>query len=132
MVSENNETMKEMMEQYEFKKIHTGDIIKGKVIKINDEEVFVNINHFSDGIIPKNEITKNENEELQSLVSLDDEIYVMITKTDDGEGNVLLSKLKADSIKGMEDLEEAYNNKTAVEKESLYLPLSFPLNMLKT
>lgn len=111
----NEQSMQEMMQQYEFKKIHTGDIIKGKVLKVTDSEVFVNINYFSDGVIPKNEITSYEDEDLNSIVKENDEIDVMILKTDDGEGNVLLSKIKADSIKGLEELEEVYNTKKAID-----------------
>lgn len=111
----NEQSMKEMMQQYEFKKIHTGDIIKGKVLKVTDSEVFVNINYFSDGVIPKNEITSYEDEDLNSILKENDEIDVMVLKTDDGEGNVLLSKIKADSIKGLEQLEEVYNTGKAIE-----------------
>ncbi len=111
----NEESMQDMMQQYEFKKIHTGDIIKGKVLKVTDSEVFVNINYFSDGVIPKNEITPYEDEDLNSIIKENDEIDVMIIKSDDGEGNVLLSKIKADGIKGLEELEEVYNNQKSME-----------------
>ncbi|WP_040210692.1 30S ribosomal protein S1 [Clostridium polynesiense] len=111
MSSENNfeQSMQEMMNQYEFNKIHTGDIIKGKVIKVTESEAYVNINYFSDGIVPKNEITVNEEDNLTEILSVNDEIDVMVLKTDDGEGNVLLSKIKADSIKGLEELEDFYS-----------------------
>lgn len=111
----NEESMQDMMQQYEFKKIHTGDIIKGKVLKVTDSEVFVNINYFSDGVIPKNEITPYEDEDLNSIIKENDEIDVMIIKADDGEGNVLLSKIKADGIKGLEELEEVYNTQKSME-----------------
>ncbi len=115
MVNENNNdtNMNEMIDQYEFNKIHTGDIIKGKVIKVTDSEVFVNINYFSDGIIPKEEITKDQEASLVDLVSVDEEIDVMVIKNSDGEGNVLLSKLKADAIKGWEELKSFFENKEA-------------------
>lgn len=111
----NEESMQDMMQQYEFKKIHTGDIIKGKVLKVTDSEVFVNINYFSDGVIPKNEITPYEDEDLNSIIKENDEIDVMIIKSDDGEGNVLLSKIKADGIKGLEELEEVYNTQKSMK-----------------
>ncbi len=116
MANENNndQSMQDMMDQYEFTKIHTGDIISGKVIKVTDSEVFVNINYFSDGIVPKNQVTRDEDVSLDSIVSLGDEIDVMVLKTSDGEGNVLLSKLEADNIKGWEDLESFYNDKKTV------------------
>ncbi|WP_426348934.1 30S ribosomal protein S1 [Alloiococcus sp. CFN-8] len=117
MVNENNNdtNMNEMIDQYEFNKIHTGDIIKGKVIKVTDSEVFVNINYFSDGIIPKEEITKDQEASLADILAVDEEIDVMVIKNSDGEGNVLLSKLKADAIKGWDELKEFFESKETVK-----------------
>ena len=107
--------MNEMIDQYEFNKIHTGDIIKGKVIKVTDSEVFVNINYFSDGIIPKEEITKDQEASLTDILAVDEEIDVMVIKNSDGEGNVLLSKLKADAIKGWDELKGFFESKETVK-----------------
>jgi len=44
-----------------------------------------------------------------------DEILVYVIKVNDGEGNVSLSKKRVDSIKGMEEIDQAFNNKTPLE-----------------
>lgn len=93
---------------YDFKRIHRGDLIKGKVIKVTDKEVFVNINYISDGIIPKEELTDDLELDPRDILSEGQELDVIILSTDDGEGNVLVSKKQADAIKVWEEME---NNK---------------------
>lgn len=109
MENVNNEanTMNDMMNNIEesMKKIHSGDVVKGKVISVTDDEVLVNIGYISDGIITKSELS-SENINPNELVKPEDEIYVYIVKVNDGEGNVVLSKKKADAIKAWDELAE--------------------------
>ena len=65
--------------------IHPGDIIKGKVVQITDDEVCVNIGYKSDGLVKKAELCTPE-------VAIGDEIEVEVVKVNDGEGNVILSQ----------------------------------------
>lgn len=105
-------SMKDMMEEIEksMKKLKEGDTVKGKVISVTDDEVLVNIGYMSDGIIPRNEVS-NEEVNLKETIKPDEEIYVSILKLNDGEGNVLLSKKRADVIKTWDKLEESFKNK---------------------
>ncbi|MBK1811369.1 30S ribosomal protein S1 [Clostridium sp. YIM B02505] len=108
-------SMGAMMDNYDFKRIHSGEIIKGKIINVTKDEVFVNINYFADGIISRNEITDEADVDLSELLKIDDEIDVMILSTDDGEGNVVLSKKRADEIKVWYDIKEAFESKKIIE-----------------
>ena len=65
--------------------IHPGDIMKGKVVQITDDEVCVNIGYKSDGLIKKSELSTPD-------VKIGDEIEVEVVKVNDGEGNVILSQ----------------------------------------
>lgn len=65
--------------------IHQGDIIKGKVVQITDDEVCVNIGYKSDGLVKKSELSTPD-------VKIGDEIEVEVAKVNDGEGNVILSQ----------------------------------------
>ncbi|WP_125152294.1 30S ribosomal protein S1 [Clostridium rectalis] len=112
---ENNKeelSMNEMINEIEksMTKVYVGDIIKGKVISISQNEVLVNIGYMIDGVISKNELCESEEIEIQDLVKPGDEIYVYILKVNDGEGNVCLSKKMADKIKTLEKLEEYFKN----------------------
>ena len=54
----NNDEMMEAIEK-SLVKIHRGDMVKGKVINVTEDEVMVNINYKSDGIIPREEISND-------------------------------------------------------------------------
>lgn len=111
-----NVTMDDFIDDIEknVKKIYPDDIIKGKVISVNDEEILVNLGFYADGIIPKSEFSF-ENADLKAAVNEGDEINVMIVKVDDGEGNVLLSKKKADQIVVWDDLKDIFEKQEEIE-----------------
>ena len=113
----NNEINNEMMEAIEntFTRIHRGEVIKGEVIFVTKNEVMVNINYKSDGIISRDELSSDPNVNPKDLYKEGDEIYVYVVKNDDGEGNVVLSAKRVEDIKGWDTLEECFNNKELVE-----------------
>lgn len=113
-----NISMDQLMDSFELKHFRKGDIVKGKVIAVKSDEIIVNIGHFADGIVPRNELSNDNNFDMESI-KVDDEIFVMVLSGDDGDGNVLLSKKKADAIKVWDDLEESFElEKTILVKVS--------------
>ena len=102
--------MGEMMDEIDksMKHIQNGDIIEGEVISVNENEVLVNIGYIADGIVTASELA---NEEINPLgyFKEGDKISVMVVKSDDGEGNVVLSKKRADNIKVWDDFEASLN-----------------------
>ncbi|MBU5590405.1 30S ribosomal protein S1 [Clostridium sp. MSJ-4] len=101
-----------LKESYDFKKIHKGDILQGKIIKVTKDEIFVNINYISDGIIPRLEALDNDEEDLRDLFSEGQNLDCMVIDLNDGEGNVLLSKNKAEAIKVWDEFEDSFKNGT--------------------
>lgn len=91
-------------------KLEKGAILKGTVMTVGEEDVIVNIGHMSDGIITKNELTSESGKEPSQIVSEGDEIDVYVLKADDGEGNVVLSKKRADQVVVWDELAEAFEN----------------------
>ena len=116
-MEENGETMSELMEEVDktMMRIHTGDILEGKVISVDDKSVIVNIGYHADGIILSNEVSGNPNVSPIDIVSPGDIIDVEVLKIDDGEGNVLLSKKRAEALVAWDDVEEALKEGTVVE-----------------
>ena len=104
--------MKEMMEEtkWSMAKIQSGDIVKGKVISVTDSEVFVNIGYIADGIITKEEFSDDDSVSPKDCLNVGDEISVYVMETNDGEGNVALSKKKADSEKVWDEFEDSLKN----------------------
>ncbi|GAA0120870.1 MULTISPECIES: 30S ribosomal protein S1 [Clostridium] len=94
-------------------KIYKGDILKGKVLSVKDNDVVVNINFMYDGIIYKNEICKEE-ESLKDFIAEGEEVDVYVLGINEREGYVLLSKKKADAIKSLDNIEKAYKNNDVI------------------
>lgn len=109
-----NENFEEMLDQ-SLITLHTGDVVKGTVIGVNNGEVSVNLGYKSDGIIPKNEFSENPDIDPADVVKPDDEIEVYVVRVNDGEGNVLVSRKRLEANKGYEEIEEAFNNKTVIK-----------------
>ncbi len=110
----NNDEIMEAIEN-SLVKIHRGDVVKGKVIYVTENEVMVNINYKSDGIINREELSNDPDVKPKEMFKEGDEIEVYIVKLDDGEGNVVLSTKRLESIKGWEELNRIYENKEEVE-----------------
>lgn len=100
-------TMEDLLNQYSTtERLYTGDVVAGTVISSNADEVMVNINYMADGILPKSELPDGN----PLAFKEGDAIKVFILKTDDGDGNVLLSLTKAYEIVVWDDF------KTFLEK----------------
>lgn len=110
----NNNNILEAIEKT-MKKIRKGDIVKGKIISISQDQIIVNINYKSDGIIPKEEISNDPTFDHKTMLKEGQEIEVYILKLDDGEGNVILSRRKAETIKGWAQLERDFKNNKVIE-----------------
>lgn len=90
--SEKNEVKTEMQDFYrDFEDIYIGRVLKGTVIMSTAKEVFFDIGYKSDGILPKEEAA-NLDVDLKVKYKPGDEVEVEVLKTNDGEGNVLLSR----------------------------------------
>ncbi|MVX65260.1 30S ribosomal protein S1 [Clostridium chromiireducens] len=96
-------SMSELLNNYDVKRLNKGDILKGKVIDVNDKEVSVNINYAFDGLISKEELSVDEKDP-REVVNKDDEIDVYVLSPNDGEGYVELSLIRARQIKEKEEL----------------------------
>lgn len=115
----NNEvnSMDEAIENIDtsMKMIKKGEIVKGKVIRVTDDEAIVNIGYMSDGILPKKEISEDMEQNPKDVLKENDEIYVYVSDMNDGEGNVVLSKKIADREKAWEELQDFFKNNTTFD-----------------
>ncbi len=91
------------------------DIVTGTVVKIDNDEVLVDIGGKSEGIIPIRELSFTKNVNPEEIVKVGDEIRVMVIKEENNEGNVLLSKKRVDQVEAVEKLEALYNEGAVIE-----------------
>ena len=118
------ETMDDYKQELEasFRKINEGDIISGTVIDVNEEEVTLDLKYYAQGIIKAVDLSNDPDFSLVDEVHVGDVIEATVVKTDDGEGNILLSKKEANDILAWDKLKQMSEDETAVKvriKESV-------------
>ena len=97
-----------------FKKIYTGKRVSGIVTAVNPTEVIVDIGTKQTGYIPQAELSSDPNAKPSDVVSVGDEIDVIVTKINDVEGIVYLSKKQVDAQKGYDEIKKAADEGTTV------------------
>lgn len=118
------ETMDDYKQELEasFRKINEGDIISGTVIDVNEEEVTLDLKYYAQGIIKAADLSNDPDFSLVDEVHVGDVIEATVVKTDDGEGNILLSKKEANDILAWDKLKQMSEDETTVKvriKESV-------------
>ncbi|NMA66256.1 MAG: bifunctional 4-hydroxy-3-methylbut-2-enyl diphosphate reductase/30S ribosomal protein S1, partial [Clostridiaceae bacterium] len=111
---ENEIDFKEALEET-LTELKTNEIVKGKIIGYNVNDVFVDLGYKADGIIPMEEFLDDPDFDPEKELIPGKEIETLVVKINDGEGNVLLSKKKVDFIRGYEIAEEAFKNNSSIE-----------------
>jgi len=91
-----------------------GEIISGEIIQVTNREIVVNLGCKKDGILPKDEVTLEPGQELTELFKAGDTIEAKVLKTDDGDGNILLSKKKLEVNEHWDEITSAIENKSFV------------------
>jgi small subunit ribosomal protein S1 len=98
-----------------FKAFEEGAILQGTVVSINADGVMVDIGYKSEAVIPNDEFTK----EALSAIQIGEKMPFFLEGLEDADGNVLLSKEKADKIKVWEEIEEIYKKDGIIEGKVL-------------
>ena len=104
--------MAESMKDYEneleasFKKIEEGDILTGTVISVDEKEVTVDLKYYAEGSIPAEDYSREPGFSLKDEVHPGDEVSATVIRTDDGQGNILLSRVEAADVLAWDKLQE--------------------------
>jgi ribosomal protein S1 len=94
-----------------------GDIVEGTVVAVEPERVLVDIGLKSEGVVPRNEISRRQVQSCEGIVNVGDRIEVLIEKLEAGGGEPLLSKRKADIDRAWDAIFDALDNEAIVEGE---------------
>lgn len=108
------ENFEEMLEQT-FKKIHTGEKVTGKIVKVDNNEVIVDLGTKHTGYVSLDELTNDPDKKPSDIVSVDDEVEFIVLKVNDQEGTALLSKKKVDELAGFDNINKACESGEIVE-----------------
>ena len=106
----------EMLEASEAKPLYAGKIVKAKVISVSPTECVVGIDGSKHtGIVKLSEMSHDPNAKMEDLVKVDDELDLVVVKTNDQEGVDTLSRVRFEAQKGMKDVSESAENGTVME-----------------
>lgn len=94
------ETMKDYEKELEasFRRINEGDVIRGTVIDVNEEEVTLDLKYYAQGIIKAADMSDDPGFSVLTDVQVGDELEATVVRMDDGQGNILLSKKEANAV----------------------------------
>ena len=109
------QTFEQMLEESSSKPIHTGEVVEGSVIDVKPGEAILNIGWKSDGVLTRSEYTNDNTADLTELLHVGDKLEVKVIKTNDGDGQVVLSYKRLAADRGNKRIEEAYNNKEVLK-----------------
>lgn len=111
----NEDEFQNMLKLYEktFNVIKENELVKGKIVAIHGEDVLIDIGSKSDGRVSINEFSNPEE------LKVGNEIEIFLEKIEDKEGQLVLSKKKADSIKMWDRIVEAQRDSTVVKGKCL-------------
>ncbi|MCI8283979.1 MAG: bifunctional 4-hydroxy-3-methylbut-2-enyl diphosphate reductase/30S ribosomal protein S1, partial [Firmicutes bacterium] len=114
-IDETNE-MQDFMEEIEksLRMPQRGEIVKGEVIQVGPREIYVNLGCKKDGIIPKDEVALEADQDIESFFKLGDTVEAKVLKTDDGDGNILLSRKKIEVSEHWDEIIKAFEDKEYV------------------
>src|SRR5438876_2030069 len=107
------EAYERLLDMYDvsFKNFAEGEVVKGIVLQVSESEVIVDVGYKSEGIIA---IEEFRDETGKVNVKQGDTVDVLLEKTEDKEGYVVLSKEKAEKMKVWDDVERAYQERRIV------------------
>lgn len=126
IIKEVEQTMSEILENKEeefnfeeaieqsLKKIYIGAKVTGYITAVNKTEVLVDIGTKHTGVIPADELSDDPTKTPEDLVSVGDEIEVIVLKTNDQDGVDTLSKKRADAVVGFETVSKAKEENTVL------------------
>ena len=118
------ETMKDYAKELEasFRKINVGDIITGTVIAVSEEEITLDLNYYTQGIIKVENFSNDPDFAVLEEIHVGDEVEATVIKKDDGQGNMELSRKEANDTLAWDKLKEMLEAGTVVSvrvKESV-------------
>jgi len=89
--------------------IEEGEIVRGRVIKVTDQEVIVDVGFKSEGAISLGEFRRD------NVPKVGDEIEVFLEEAENADGHLILSKEKADKAKVWEEITKAFDEDREIE-----------------
>ncbi len=98
-----------------FKKIHTGEKVKGTVVSVDNAEITVDLGTKHTGYVKLEDLTDDPSKKPEDIAKVGDEIDLIVIKVNDAEGTAQLSKKKVDEQAGYDVVVKAQQEGTVLE-----------------
>lgn len=117
MSEEIKETMADFEKELEasFKRVREGDVLTGTVVSVTEDQVLVDLKYYAGGVIDKENMSNDPEFNMVQEIHPGDEITATVISTDDGEGNVVLSRKEANDQMAWEKFAAILNDRTIVK-----------------
>lgn len=113
-VTEDGASFEAMLEE-SLKSFNTDEKVHGVVVSIAPNEVYVDVGRKQAGIVPASELSADPNVKPEDIVKVGDELDLLIMRTNDQEGTIMLSKKRLDAAKGWETVTAASEDGTVLD-----------------
>ncbi len=109
----NPEEFARLLDLYDnsFRNIAEGEVVKGTVLKVTSNEVVIDVGYKSEGVIPVDEFL---DETGAVIVREGDVVDVLLERTEDRDGHIVLSREKAEKMKIWDEVERAFAERKVV------------------
>ena len=97
------------------KYFNDGDIVEGTIVKVDRDEVLLDIGYKTEGVIPSRELSIKHDVDPNEVVSVGDEIEALVLTKEDKEGRLILSKKRAQYERAWGTIEELKEKDEAVK-----------------
>ncbi|MCI1956571.1 MAG: bifunctional 4-hydroxy-3-methylbut-2-enyl diphosphate reductase/30S ribosomal protein S1 [Oscillospiraceae bacterium] len=104
----------EMLEE-SLKSLNTDEKVHGVVVGVTPTEVLVDVGRKQAGYVPASELSSDPNVKPEDVVKVGDEMDLLIMRTNDQEGTIMLSKKRLDAAKGWEKIAAAADDQTVLD-----------------
>ena len=94
--------------------IEDGQLVSGSVVRVDHDEVLLDIGYKSEGVIPARELSIRNDVDPSEIVKVGDEIEALVLQKEDKEGRLLLSKKRAQYERAWGTIEEIKENEGVV------------------
>src|SRR5689334_5117035 len=97
------------------KYFNDGDIVEGTIVKVDRDEVLLDIGYKTEGVIPSRELSIKHDVDPNEVVKLGDEVEALVLQKEDKEGRLILSKKRAQYERAWGTIEQKKENDEVVE-----------------
>src|ERR1700704_1101251 len=88
------------------KEFNDGDIVEGTIVRVDRDEVLLDIGYKTEGVIPSRELSIKHDVDPNEVVSVGDSVEALVLQKEDKEGRLILSKKRAQYERAWGDVEK--------------------------